>query len=730
MTAHDVTFFRAGGFDQVLLAAAPDIAAIGTLDRTLWAALACPVQGLEFDERTLALIDTDGDGRVRAPEIVAAVAFVQGHLKDLASVLAGRPRLALVDIDDARPAGRAVLGCARRVLERVGKTGAADIGLEEIAAAAGDLAKTRFNGDGVLPPAAAGDAALQAALADILACGFGATDRAGEPGVDRAALEAFAAEGDAFLAWWRQSEERPAEILPLGPATVAAAAAVLAVRAKVDDFFLRCDLAAVDAAAATAVNRSPTDIAALAARDLTGAAADLAALPLARAESGRALPLRTGINPAWTSAIARLRDDAVTPILGARDTLDASGWERIRSGLSAHLAWLDAKTGARVERLGAVRVHALLAPALRERLLAIMAEDDAVRPEFEALRDLEKLVRLHRDLCTLLRNFVNFSDLYDPALPAIFQAGTLYIDGRACDLCVRVGDMARHGQLAGLSKTYLLYCDCTRAGARQTICAAVTHGSSDGLLAGRNGLFIDRQGRDWDATVVKVVENPISIREAFWSPYKRAVRFVEEFISKRAAEADRTADATLQAAATAGAQAATAGKAAAPKPKIDIGTVAALGVAVGGITAAIGALLNALFGLGYWVPLGVVGLVLLISGPSMVLAWLKLRQRSLGPILDASGWAVNGNVRINIPFGAQLTRLATVPLTARRIVGDPYAERSRPWGAWLALIVTLALAAWAGWDRYRQQSWCWQRWGQPDAAARAYLPEGQGSTAR
>jgi len=40
-----------------------------------------------------------------------------------------------------------------------------------------------------------------------------------------------------------------------------------------------------------------------------------------------------------------------------------------------------------------------------------------------------------------------------------------------------------------------------------------------------------------------------------------------------------------------------------PKPgklKIDIGVVAALGVAVGGITAALGVLLQAFFGLGVW----------------------------------------------------------------------------------------------------------------------------------
>ena len=36
-----------------------------------------------------------------------------------------------------------------------------------------------------------------------------------------------------------------------------------------------------------------------------------------------------------------------------------------------------------------------------------------------------------------------------------------------------------------------------------------------------------------------------------------------------------------------------------------------------------------------------------ISTPSVVLAWFKLRSRSLGPILDSNGWAVNGRAKVS-----------------------------------------------------------------------------------
>ena len=74
-------FFRAGGFDQVKLETGADLTALDRLDLKLWVALACPTTGVEFDKATLDLIDTDKDGRVRAPELLAAVKWAGSMLK-------------------------------------------------------------------------------------------------------------------------------------------------------------------------------------------------------------------------------------------------------------------------------------------------------------------------------------------------------------------------------------------------------------------------------------------------------------------------------------------------------------------------------------------------------------------------------------------------------------------------------------------------------------------------
>ena len=88
------------------LETAEDIARLGELDQKLWVALACPVRGLEFDARTLQLMDTDGDGRIRATEVIAAAAWTAGILNDGNSLTQGAGELPLAAINDQTEEGK------------------------------------------------------------------------------------------------------------------------------------------------------------------------------------------------------------------------------------------------------------------------------------------------------------------------------------------------------------------------------------------------------------------------------------------------------------------------------------------------------------------------------------------------------------------------------------------------------------------------------------------------
>ena len=700
---HKWRFYRAGGFDQVSLDRGADLLALDQLDQKLWVALACPAKGLEFDTKTLELIDTDKDGRIRAPEILAAVKWAGAMLKNPDDLTKSSPTLSLSSINDATPEGKQILTSARQILKDLGKPDATAIGLDDTTDTAKIFAQTKFNGDGVIPVDSATDDATKAVLNDIITCLGPVPDRSGKPGVNQAKVDQFFAELLAFSDWWKKAEADAATVLPLGDATPAACSAFKAVKSKIDDFFARCRLGAYDARALNALNRQEADYLALAAKDLTITAQDIAAFPLAKVDANKPLPLVEGVNPAWASALAKFQAEVVKPVVGDKTTLSEEDWNTISGKLATYDSWAGSKAGLLVEKIGLARVREILADKTKDTITALIAEDKALEPEANAIASVDKLIRFHRDLHTLLNNFVTFRDFYCRVKPAIFQVGVLYLDGRSCELCVRVDDMGRHGVLAGMSRCYLAYCDCVRksTGEKMTIAAAFMDGDSDFLMAARNGIFYDRQGRDWDATIIKVVEQPISIRQAFWSPYKRVAKMVEAQIEKFAAARDKAVTDQASAGVADASKKVEAPKPAtpgAPQPAFDVakfaGIFAAIGLALGAIGTAVTAVVMGFLGLRFWqMPLAIGGALMAISGPAMLLAFMKLRQRNLGPILDANGWAVNARAKINVPFGATLTRMATLPEGASRSVTDAYQQpkNSKPVWIIIALVVYIFL---------------------------------------
>lgn len=324
-------------------------------------------------------------------------------------------------------------------------------------------------------------------------------------------------------------------------------------------------------------------------------------------------------------------------------------------------------------------------------------------------KPLEKLLLLSRDFCTLLRNFVSFQDFYakrgkallgrgdDKDSPwAIFQAGTLVIDQRACNLCLRVNDMAKHNAQAPDSGMYLIYCQCTlhATGEKMQIVAAMTVGDIRNLKVGKNALFYDRQGRDWEAEVVKIIDNPISIGQAFWSPYRKLGEWVSGLITKSAAEKEKKSFADM----TAKLQTPPAAGQAAQSAPFDVakfaGIFAAVGLAIGSIGTFLTSLLSEVKDMHAWALLIVPAILIVVSGPSMILAWMKLRKRNLAPLLNANGWAINADAIVSVLFGNTLTDQAQFPIVK---LNDPFAKKGLSTGSkWsiaiAAILIGIAIA--------------------------------------
>ena len=542
-------FFKSGRIAQVRIDCGADIENLKDLDRKLWTVLSCPLKGLRFDQRTLELLDTDHDGHVRAPEVLAAVEWLKGKGVDLDSLFKKDPtdEKALADV-----------------------------------------------------------AAQQAAL-----------DKAPPSKEDLAAMKA-----------WEEAPSKDASILPFGDDTAAASAALAAVEPVIDEFFA-----------------VPAD------------------MPLVTEEADKVLPLKKNLNPKWSAPVAAFASAVLDK---DAESLSRADWAAAKAKLAPYRAWCAAKP--------------------------VMAADAKAKLEEE-----EKLLRLKLNFVEFLRNFVNQGGLYDFNSLAIYQTGTLYIDAREMPLTFHVEDAAAHAALAGRSECYLLYLKLTRGGgaASRMVCAAVTAGFAGSLWPGKNGVFIDRDGLDWDATVTSVVEKQISLREAFWAPWKKIFTTVAE-------QAKKFLGAKQDAAVSGVTAKATAAPAAAPADKSGNGaaiasSIAAIGIGVGMLGTACAALIGLVAGLPLWkVALGLLCVLLIVSMPSVILTYFRLRRRDIGAILNACGWAVNRPLYFSMKRAKLFTHSAKIPASAS-LARDPYADGHPVRNCLLVLLLLVALAAGALW---------------------------------
>ena len=691
-------FANIGGASRVKITTGEDIAHLDELDPKMWTVLSCPVTGLEIDEKSLAYIDADADGKIRVADVIATSQWLSGAVKNLDVLVQETDSIDIEHLDQENAAGQKLYKSAKQILENLGKEGTV-ISLADTKDIAAIFAKTRFNGDGIITEASTDDADEKAAIAAAVAAFGGVADRSGAAGINAEMIENFYKALAEYAAWQASVVEAP-----FGDKTDAAIAAYNALDAKVKDFFMRSKLAAFSPDSAAALDVQTASIASISADNLTGKTDEIAAYPIARITGKPEIDLTAQVNPAWSAQFDLIK----TVALEGKTVLTEADWAAVGAQFAAYTGWKAAKAGAAVEALGLDAVKKFIEQDKKAALLDLVAQDAALAEEAANIDMVDKFLHILRDFYRLVRNFVTLHDFYDKdrKVSAIFQSGRLIIDQRECRLCMKVTDMGKHNASAATSGMFLVYCDCTTKTkpGKLTIVAAVTVGEIGDLIVGKNAVYYDNAGLEWDAVITKIVDNPISVAQSFWSPYRRMAKTVENLINKSAADKDAKmmADATAKInAAPAALPAGTDPKAApAAAPPFDIakfaGIFAAIGMALGMIGSALVAIFKGLKAMAWWkLILVFVAIMLVISGPAMVLAWLKLRRRNIAPLLNANGWAVNAASKISIPFGETLTDAAKYP---KMKLTDPYAKAGlAPWKKWLISLSAVVVAVGVLW---------------------------------
>jgi hypothetical protein len=724
-------FEKHGRAYQLRIRTAEDLEHVLSLDDSLWVAMSAPVSGLNCDAEFLEFVDLDRNQRIRTGELRVAVQWLFERLAARERLADGVADVSLAGMDDSHAGGRRCREAARYILQAVGAASQDSISLSQVRAFEEGLEGSVINGDGVIPPGAAEDEDTQRFISDVMDCVGGHEDLTGQQGITDDDLSRFLDQAQRYLDWVGQADlpagQASTEVMPLGEETRAAFEAFQAVADKVDAFFARCRVLRFDPAAAERISISANGIGPEDLIDAEAIDGALARAPLAEPNVDGVLPLDGLTNPAYRTQLREFRELVAELILGPGvSELSESDWSRIKGKLKPHGDWLASKEGADVERLGRETLASYLKGSCASSVREILGRDREVAKRRAEVRDLKKLLLYHKHLLQLANNFVSFPDLYDPARRAMFEVGSLVIDGRWFNFAVRIENTAEHSELAKTSGMHVVYAELTRVDEADkiVIAAPATAGTAGNLCVGKRGVFYDTLGRHYDARVIQIIENPISFLEALIAPFVRLGRFIggkieaisgsaqKEMESQVGRATDRVQVGVQEAvrqvpsAAESASQAAPAvntGSQAAARRDLLVGasvSIAALSSAFAFVTSQLSRALQR----PSYVIMAFVLVLLVVFVPTAVVAALKLRRRDLSAILEGCGWAINARMRLNRRQRRQFTRQEPYPKDA---TGTPPSR----WPLYVLLFALLCAAAvgiataWREWtaDRGRQQ---------------------------
>ncbi len=652
---------------QVRLQKGADIEHLAELDQMYWLMLSCAVTAMGAEGEPVArALDTDNDGRVRVPEILTAIEWLKPRLRDFDILFNPAEGLSIDELAETEEGA-----LLKRLLKRLAPEGL--LTPQTMGKAFDDFRTSLANGDGVVP-------ATLIPLGEVMLTitgGVSAVD--GSLGLSKASLDAFEAAVKAYDAW---AAAQPAETLPEGIEPASATAAVQALKQKIDDFFLQCELLRYNPAAIDAMP-SPKQLSELADAPIV--------LPSATA---RTIPFEEGVNPTCVAQMATVAQLAKA-LDSSAETLTPELWHQVQAAVQPFAAWVSAKPNG-ADLLATLDRTSLDDGSLRATLEKVLAEDEAQAPLAAAFGDLQRLMTLRLGFLRFLRNFVNVEGLYPPSEGALFQTGTLYMDGRACSLCFPIEQAAAaHAKAAEGSNCCLVYCTLSRPSEKKTrtICAVFTAGSAEPLAVGRNGVFFDLEGKDWEATLVHLQPNPMGLAEAFFAPWRKVGKAFTEGVRKLIASKGDAATASM----VAKAENASKGTGSVPANSgAMMASVATLGIALSFVATAVTGILAALTNTPFWkIGLAVLGIVCIVSVPNVILTWFRLRSRNLAPILNASGWAVNRRIGLTPGLGRFFTQRTTT--FGRRFVPAPALARPRYLLRWICVGAVLGLLVTAGW---------------------------------
>ncbi|MEE4136051.1 MAG: hypothetical protein V2I32_08235 [Desulforhopalus sp.] len=628
-----------------------DLAEVLQLDEALWIATTAPVSNLRADTVFLSLLDSDQDGRLRAEEVKDGIRFLLSHLTDYSGIRAGRSSLPLTAINRDTEIGQHIFTSATKVLKRLGSAND-HIELTQVRAVQEEVLKGGLDEAGIVLTEAAADEASVCCMKDILRSVGGKEHYNGEIGVDRRSMENFFSQCRLHLDWLSEAGavdgSQTSAILTLGTGTEQGYALLQALSHKLTQYFLLCDIKRLNPGLLERALDEPYANIALTLIKTENAEAYLADAPLSFLNADGKFDVFGEINPYFRKSVAEFATLVVKPLLGAETTMiDKESLRQLHDFFTHYREWMDRKPVVAVDCLAPEAIQCYLTDAsYRQTLERLIDESHKTAFVLENLRELERLLLYQMYILPLTNSFVSFPHLYNPETHALFEEGTLIMDGRHFTLAIRVEDREHHIETCRSSNIFLIYCELygDDGELKSEIAVPVTSGNRGTIHLNKWGIFNDINGNELHAKVVDLVENPISVTEAIVDPFIRINRSffsrLEQFSSKaeeRLFHREEKKDKKK-------------------KDEAAAGFFAGGGVALAAVGSSFAFVVKTLSGLTMkTVLLALLIVAAVIAIPAAAAAFYKISRRDLSTILEGSGWGLNSRMKLTSSQAACFT---------------------------------------------------------------------------
>jgi len=653
---------------QLRIQDAQDLEKIQVLDEAHWAATSVPITSLNCDPAFTSYVDTDQNGRIRTNEIKDAQTWLFRFLTNRSRLSVGSDVLDLKDIDTSHPEGQKLRAVAELILTNLNSPGAGKISLAQVRDVQSIMARAANNGDGIIPPEATPDSDLAQFITSVIETVGSVLDASGKAGIGQEQLKTFFHETEGYLAWKAKGSiakgNNATEIMPWGTETPQAYELMTGLREKIEQYFAQCAMIEFDERAAAQMQLRQKELEEIDFTDKSMMEARIKDAPLAAPNPKAILDLEGTINPLYVERVFCLRDKVLKRALGGQvKHLTPKQWDKVKNVFTPYRAWLESKQGIKVEKLDADRLRTYLNGPYGKRVSEIIAKDVAVANDLNQMHNLEKLILYQKWLMELTNNFVSFSNLYNPQARSLFEMGTLVIDGRQITFTMKVQDRQAHKKIAEKSCMYLLYIEVTGRQDKDIkfeIVAAVTSGTADRLRLGKRGIFFTVDGREWDAKIVDIVENPISIWESVRAPFRQFRSFIRKQIDKFTKSREGKLEKSL-----------TAPSASGMTRDLLLGggiAIAVLGSSFAYVTKALSQVKPS------HILAALAGIAVIVLLPGIIVGFIKIRKRDMSVLLEASGWAVNVHMRLSATLGRLFTHAPNLPKDARKERRDVAAQ--------------------------------------------------------